>query len=359
MPFALGQFCLGPDAKCLNQLLLASQILQDQQLGRGGSLRSAGASRQGLESGLGGVLPQTLNRGTNERVTVVHVDRPLHVKVTIMLEIISIPTRLIYPIPMHDQVSKADLLSPLASCLVALWRADEAADEDEDEDEEISPVGEMDLDPPPEKGEPPQKEGEEGEGDRGGEDDQWLDRQPFIESLGSVADERVLSDLDYLTGFLDWPKSDGEGGARGGVCGLPPLDAFRALREALGRVRGQTAHIPPSSSHIDQEGMKAGPFSHPLDINLTLGSPGGGGGGGGGGGEGLPSNHPSPSPGGDKGSPKPFPHSPMATEPPDEFLDPITAAIMMDPVILPDSQVTVDRTTIERQISIQGTDPFR
>ena len=31
---------------------------------------------------------------------------------------------------------------------------------------------------------------------------------------------------------------------------------------------------------------------------------------------------------------------------------------MVDPVILPDSQVTVDRSTIERQLTIQGTDPF-
>jgi hypothetical protein len=34
--------------------------------------------------------------------------------------------------------------------------------------------------------------------------------------------------------------------------------------------------------------------------------------------------------------------------PPDEFLDPITAAVMSDPVVLPSSRVTVDRSTAER-----------
>ncbi|KAF5840598.1 U-box domain-containing protein, partial [Dunaliella salina] len=45
-------------------------------------------------------------------------------------------------------------------------------------------------------------------------------------------------------------------------------------------------------------------------------------------------------------------------EPPDEFVDPITASIMSDPVTLPDSQVTVDRSTVERHLLSQATDPF-
>mmetsp|Transcript_34159 Transcript_34159/g.87346 ORF Transcript_34159/g.87346 Transcript_34159/m.87346 type:complete len:796 (-) Transcript_34159:86-2473(-) len=45
-------------------------------------------------------------------------------------------------------------------------------------------------------------------------------------------------------------------------------------------------------------------------------------------------------------------------EPPDEFVDPILACVMQDPVILPDSGITVDRNTIERHLLSQETDPF-
>jgi len=37
-------------------------------------------------------------------------------------------------------------------------------------------------------------------------------------------------------------------------------------------------------------------------------------------------------------------------EPPEEFVDPITAALLTDPVTLPDSQVTLDRSTVERHL---------
>lgn len=43
---------------------------------------------------------------------------------------------------------------------------------------------------------------------------------------------------------------------------------------------------------------------------------------------------------------------------PDEFLDPIMACLMEDPVVLPDSGITVDRSTIERHLLSQQTDPF-
>ncbi|CAL9683941.1 unnamed protein product [Knipowitschia caucasica] len=43
---------------------------------------------------------------------------------------------------------------------------------------------------------------------------------------------------------------------------------------------------------------------------------------------------------------------------PDEFLDPIMSALMMDPVILPSSNVTVDRSTIARHLLSDQTDPF-
>ncbi|KXZ52881.1 hypothetical protein GPECTOR_8g261 [Gonium pectorale] len=45
-------------------------------------------------------------------------------------------------------------------------------------------------------------------------------------------------------------------------------------------------------------------------------------------------------------------------EAPEELLDPITSALMNDPVVLPDSQVTVDRSTIERHFMHSQTDPF-
>lgn len=43
---------------------------------------------------------------------------------------------------------------------------------------------------------------------------------------------------------------------------------------------------------------------------------------------------------------------------PEEFLDPIMSTIMMDPVILPSSRTTVDRTTIARHLLSDQSDPF-
>jgi hypothetical protein len=45
-------------------------------------------------------------------------------------------------------------------------------------------------------------------------------------------------------------------------------------------------------------------------------------------------------------------------EPPDGFLDPIMQTIMEDPVLLPNSGITVDRSTIERHLLSSQTDPF-
>lgn len=43
---------------------------------------------------------------------------------------------------------------------------------------------------------------------------------------------------------------------------------------------------------------------------------------------------------------------------PDEFLDPLVMTVMRDPVVLPGSQITVDRATIERHLLSSHTDPF-
>lgn len=43
---------------------------------------------------------------------------------------------------------------------------------------------------------------------------------------------------------------------------------------------------------------------------------------------------------------------------PDEFLDPIMSTLMEDPVLLPSSNVTVDRSTIARHLLSDQTDPF-
>lgn len=43
---------------------------------------------------------------------------------------------------------------------------------------------------------------------------------------------------------------------------------------------------------------------------------------------------------------------------PDEFLDPIQYTLMMDPVILPSSRITVDRPVIQRHLLSDSTDPF-
>lgn len=44
--------------------------------------------------------------------------------------------------------------------------------------------------------------------------------------------------------------------------------------------------------------------------------------------------------------------------PPDDFLDPILSQLMKDPVILPSSKVTVDRSTISRHLLSDQSDPF-
>lgn len=48
----------------------------------------------------------------------------------------------------------------------------------------------------------------------------------------------------------------------------------------------------------------------------------------------------------------------MLGEIPDEFLDPLTAELMQDPVVLPSSGQTVDRATIARHLLSDETDPF-
>ncbi|XP_039314359.1 ubiquitin conjugation factor E4 A isoform X1 [Solenopsis invicta] len=48
----------------------------------------------------------------------------------------------------------------------------------------------------------------------------------------------------------------------------------------------------------------------------------------------------------------------VLTDAPDEFLDPIMSTVMMDPVILPSSKVTIDRQTIARHLLSDQTDPF-
>ncbi|KAK3673750.1 Ubiquitin conjugation factor E4 [Recurvomyces mirabilis] len=45
-------------------------------------------------------------------------------------------------------------------------------------------------------------------------------------------------------------------------------------------------------------------------------------------------------------------------EPPDEFLDPLMADLMTDPVILPSSKTTIDRGTIKSHLLSDATDPF-
>lgn len=44
--------------------------------------------------------------------------------------------------------------------------------------------------------------------------------------------------------------------------------------------------------------------------------------------------------------------------PPDDFLDPILSILMKDPVRLPSSKVTVDRSTISRHLLSDQSDPF-
>ncbi|XP_057320961.1 ubiquitin conjugation factor E4 A [Microplitis mediator] len=48
----------------------------------------------------------------------------------------------------------------------------------------------------------------------------------------------------------------------------------------------------------------------------------------------------------------------ILTDAPDEFLDPIMSTLMIDPVILPSSKISVDRQTIARHLLSDQTDPF-
>ncbi|CAF5068206.1 unnamed protein product, partial [Rotaria sp. Silwood1] len=43
---------------------------------------------------------------------------------------------------------------------------------------------------------------------------------------------------------------------------------------------------------------------------------------------------------------------------PDEYLDPITSTLMIDPVMLPSSRQIIDRATIARHLLSDQTDPF-
>lgn len=45
-------------------------------------------------------------------------------------------------------------------------------------------------------------------------------------------------------------------------------------------------------------------------------------------------------------------------EPPDEFLDPLLAHLMVDPVVLPNSKMSIDRATIRSHLLSDPTDPF-
>lgn len=48
----------------------------------------------------------------------------------------------------------------------------------------------------------------------------------------------------------------------------------------------------------------------------------------------------------------------VIAEAPDHFLDPIMSTLMLDPVTLPSSKQTVDRSTIARHLLSDQTDPF-
>lgn len=51
-------------------------------------------------------------------------------------------------------------------------------------------------------------------------------------------------------------------------------------------------------------------------------------------------------------------HQEALTDAPDDFLDPIMSTLMLDPVILPSSKVTVDRATIARHLLSDQSDMF-
>lgn len=48
----------------------------------------------------------------------------------------------------------------------------------------------------------------------------------------------------------------------------------------------------------------------------------------------------------------------LGSDIPEEFLDPILSILMKDPVILPSSRISVDRSTISRHLLSDQSDPF-
>eukprot|EP00955_Chlamydomonas_euryale_P091615 364638-Chlamydomonas_euryale.AAC.1 len=235
VPFVLGHFAGGADARRLNELLDASRA-------------SAG-------------MPQTIMRvGADRQYTVIHVEKPL-----------------------YEKVNRAELLVPLVGMLLALWRADAA-------DADSAPGG------------------------RGGSGGGFVDG--FMDALADTVDARVQSQLDFLKGF-DWEA------------GLPGADAAHLARELqdFKRLVAEVVELRQAS------GVMPSPSGAGMPGAVGATAAGGGGGGAAG------STPPSPAI-------------------PDEFLDPITTSLMMDPVVLPDSGITVDRSTVERQLTISGTDPF-
>jgi ubiquitin conjugation factor E4 B len=48
----------------------------------------------------------------------------------------------------------------------------------------------------------------------------------------------------------------------------------------------------------------------------------------------------------------------LYSDPPDEFCDPLTFVLMEDPVIMPTSNTSIDRSTIMRHLMSDPRDPF-
>ncbi|KAG1678277.1 hypothetical protein FOA52_013898 [Chlamydomonas sp. UWO 241] len=247
VPFVLGHFAGGADARRLNELLEASRA-------------NAG--------------PQAMLRVGVDRTsyTVIHVDKPL-----------------------FEKVNKAEILVPLVGTLLALWRAGQACSVSDD-----------------------------GGGDDDDDAGPPLPPVSFIDAMADVADARVQTQLKWLSTGLDWEASlpGADGLAEG-------LREYRALVDEVIELRG-------------------GPAADAATAGDDASTPGKGG-------DGAPGSlSTSPSTGGGLGSLAVS----VGGEMPEEFLDPITTAVMTDPVLLPDSGITVDRSTAERHLATSTTDPF-
>ncbi|KAL4425495.1 hypothetical protein ABPG75_009511 [Micractinium tetrahymenae] len=202
------------------------------------------------------------------------------------------------------RLREAHLLQPLSGALVALREAEHAQHAQQEAQQQLAAAGA----------------------------EQALQAQRRRQSLARALDRQAALTDDILRGLLDVELSQVE-----------PLSAEAAA--AAVEAASEGGESPADQRRRHEEHLRKlrdtvdGLLRHRAEAAAAAAARGGGGGGGGA----LP----------------PAAHTHEQAEAPEEFLDPILQTLMQDPVLLPDSRITLDRATIERHLLSSATDPFR